>query len=104
MGEASPEHLHDVGRAGDVNLKVSLVQLVHDALQTQDEFLRVTGLGEHDDVGRLMVFGYQEPAPERAGQCILKTLRADGQTLDRAYLVNCLNLLRESLDPVQVAR
>ncbi len=71
---------------------------MHDALQTQDEFLGVTGLGKDDDIGRLTVFGYQEPVPEWAGQCILKILRPGAQTLDRADRIDRLDLLSESLD------
>ena len=103
MGQAPSEHLHDVRRAGDVNLKVSLVQLMHHALQTEDEFLGIAGLGKHDDIGGLAVFGYQQPVPERARQCILKTLWPGGQTLDRADRVDRLDLLSEPSDPVQVS-
>src|SRR5207248_9979224 len=102
VSQAAPEHLHHVRRAGDVNSKVSLVQLMHDALETADEFLRVASLGKHDDIGRLAVVGDQQPAPERTGQCILKTLRPNAQTLDRAYLINRLNLLSQLLDPLQI--
>ena len=104
VDQAAPEHFHDVGRAGDVNSKVSLVQLMHNALQMPDEFLCVASLGEHDDVAGLAVLGYQQPVPERTREPILKTLWPGGQTLDGAYRVDRLDLSSESLDPAQVSR
>jgi len=102
--QKSPDHLHDIGRARQVNSKVCLIELMHDALNALDRFFRVfAAFQEDDDIAGLLVFGEQQPAPKRAGQRVLKTFGTIGQTLDRAHLIDRFDLLRESLQPAQVS-
>ena len=104
MDQTAPEHLHHIGRAGDVNSKVLLVQFMHDALQTPDEFLRITSLSEQNDIGRLAVFGDEQPAPERTCQRILKAFWPGGYTFDTGYSVDGLGFMSQLLNPGQVSR
>ena len=64
--QAAPHHLHDIGRAGDVNSKIPLIVLTHDFLEMRDERLGIRALREHDDVARFTILGNQQPGPKRA--------------------------------------
>jgi hypothetical protein len=74
--QAPPKHLRHVGRTGDVNSKILLVERMHNSLETHDRLFGALAFHEHDHIAGLAVFGDQQPAPERAGQRVLKTLRA----------------------------
>src|SRR5438876_10474748 len=77
---------------------------MHDSLDAFDRLLWVLVFKEHQDIARFAVLGDQHPAPKRARQRVLKTFRSFSQALDRAYLVDRVDLLREFLDSTQVAR
>jgi hypothetical protein len=77
---------------------------VHDSLDALDRLLWVLVFKEHEDVTGFAVLGDQQPAPKRARERVLKTLRSFSQALDRAHLVDRVDLLREFLDSTQVTR
>ena len=104
MRQAAPDHLHDVGRTGDVNSEIPFIELVHDLLETLDRLLGVLALKKHEDIAGFTVRRDQQPAPKRTGQRVLKTLRPRGQTLDCVHRLDCVDLLREFLDSTQIAR
>src|SRR5207248_3969154 len=99
-----PDHLHDIRRAGDVNSKILLIELVHDPLELTDGLLGVLVFHEHDGVARLAIVRDQEPAPKWARHRVRKILRPIGQTFHRADGTDLLELLRESLQSAEIAR
>lgn len=102
--QAAPNHLHHIGRTGDVNSKILLIELMHDSLEMPDRLLGVFAFHENDDIAGPTVLDDEQPAPKRTSQRVLKTLRPLGQTLDRAHRIDRLDLLLEFLDSTEILR
>ena len=58
--QAAPQHLHDIRRAGDVNMKVARVQLMNDPQKARHRFLGHAAFHKDDDVAGLAVFGDEQ--------------------------------------------
>src|SRR5947199_4931993 len=102
MRQAAPNHLHYVGRACDMNLKILFIEFMYDLLDPLDRFLRILVLEKDDHVARLAIFRDQEPPPKLAFQRVLKTLRSSGQAFDCAHFIDRLDLWGEALDSTKV--
>ena len=102
--QAAPQHLHDIRRAGDVNMKVARVQLMNDPQKARHRFLGHAAFHKDDDVAGLAVFGDEQSAPEGTLQRVFKTLRPFSQALHRAHRPDGMDLLGEFLDALQISR
>ena len=102
MLQAAPDHLYYVGRSGDVNSKIFVIELMHDALDTLDQRLRVFPLEENNEIARLAILRDQQSAPKWARHRVLKAFRPGSQALDRVHPVDAVDLLREFLDSTEI--
>src|SRR5438876_3318145 len=103
MCQAAPQHFHHVGRPGDMNPKIWRVQLMHDLLEALDRLFRMLAFHENDHVAGLPIGRYQQPAPKRAFDSVVKTFWSFGEALDRVNPADGLGVLRESLDSTQIS-
>src|SRR5207302_10262394 len=98
MIQAEPDHLYYVGRSGDVNSKIFVIELMHDTLDTLDQRLRVFPLEENNEIARLAILRDQQSAPKWARHRVLKAFRPGRQARDRVHRVGAVGLPREFLD------
>src|SRR2546430_12738783 len=104
MGQTAADHLHHIGRPGDVNSKISRIEFVHDSFDALDRFFGILAFKKNKDVGGLAVTRYQQPAPKWTGQRILKTLRPCRDTFYRTDFIDCFDPSCEFLNSLEISR